>query len=104
MDTLQSTARRLLEAMQSGAEAGMAVNDWVVFVGPEGGYQLIAGYEGSLDSLAWEHGAKRMWRLTRQDSELLVDGKQGLQSCQLRSPAPRRSVRELVAHSAVYGV
>lgn len=93
-----------MEAMQSGAQAGMAADDWVVFLGPEGGYQLIAGYEGSLESLVWVHGARRMWRMSRKDGELLVDGKEGSLSCQFRSPAPRRSVSQLVPHSAIYTV
>ncbi|MBE0656591.1 MAG: hypothetical protein IH602_02820 [Bryobacteraceae bacterium] len=107
MDTLRGTAGRLMtamEAMQSAASAGMTVDDWVVFIGPEGGYQMIAGYEGSLDALAWDRGARQAWRMTRRNGELLVEGKEGGRSCALCSPLPRPSVKLLVAQCAVYSV
>lgn len=95
---------KAMEAMRSGANAGMTVDDWVVFIGPEGGYQMIAGYEGSLDALAWDRGARRAWRMTRKDGELVVEGREGDRSCELCAPAPRPSVKQLVGQCAVYSV
>lgn len=95
---------KAMEAMQSAANAGMTVDDWAVFIGPEGGYQMIAGYEGSLDALAWDRGARQAWRMTRRNGELLVEGKEGDRSCELVSPLPRPSVKLLVAQCAVYSV
>lgn len=93
-----------MDAMQSGAHAGMAVDDWVVFIGPEGGYQMIAGYEGSLDALAWDRGARQAWRVTRRDGGLLVEGREGGRRCEIRTPRPRPSVKQLLAQCAVYSV
>lgn len=93
-----------METMRAGMCSGAAVEDWVVFTGPEGGYQMIAGYEGTLDSLAWERGARQAWRMVRRDGEVFVEGREGMNRCEVRSPLPRSSVRNIVPHSAVYAV
>lgn len=104
METLNSTAGRLMEAMESGVRAGMTVDDWVVFVGPEGGYQMIAGYEGSLESLAWQRGARQAWRMLRRDGEVAVVGRNGAERCELRTPLPRKGVKHLIQQVAVYSI
>lgn len=93
-----------MEAMESGARAGITVDDWVVFVGPEGGYQMIAGYEGSLESLAWERGAKQSWRLLRRGGEVVVEGRDGAGRCEMRAPLPRPRVKHLVQQVALYSI
>jgi hypothetical protein len=104
VETLNSMAGRLMEAMESGARAGMTVDDWVVFVGPEGGYQMIAGYEGSLESLAWERGARKAWRMLRRDAEVVVEGRDGAGRCEMRTPLPRTGVKHLVQQAAIYSI
>lgn len=95
---------KALEAMQSAATAGMTVDDWVVFIGPEGGYQMIAGYEGSLDALSWDRGARQAWRMLRRDGEVVVEGRDGVERCALRTPVPRHGPKHLVQQAAVYSI
>ena len=40
---LLENAKRLLETATDSVESGLGGGDWTVFIGPEGGLQMIAG-------------------------------------------------------------
>ncbi len=93
-----------MDVLRAAADAGMASEDWVVFVGPQGGYQMIADYDGSLESLTWDKGATRAWRITRRGGHLEVTGQDRHRVCELRHEARRLGPCKLLPQSALYRV
>jgi hypothetical protein len=101
---LREDADKLMSVLQAGTEAGMSSGDWVVFVGPEGGYQMIAGYGGTLESLQWDKGATRAWSVGRRGSRLVVEGRTSTDRCRIESAAPNQQARTMVGQAALYRI
>ena len=104
VDRLQSDAEKMMEVMRAGCLAGLPGQDWVVFVGPEGGYQFIADYDGSLDSLRWDKGAVLAWRLGRRRNSLKVEGSSAAGGCVIEEQAPAMTARQILPRMALYRV
>ncbi|MBI5280480.1 MAG: hypothetical protein HY858_02270 [Candidatus Solibacter usitatus] len=102
MDGLIESARGLLEAATDSVEAGLGTGDWTIFVGPEGGMQMIAGGEGPPEHLHWSHGARSAWRVSRQGAKVRVEGSSGKQRCMLESAARDGVVRRLLDDVRLY--
>jgi hypothetical protein len=82
----------------------MEVDSWTVFLGPEGGWRIIAGFEGPLHSLTWNHGARQAWRASRQGDQLCVEGFAAEGSCRILRKAPKTREAGLVSSAALYQV
>ncbi len=104
MDALEENAEKLMDVLRTADDAGMASEDWVVFVGPQGGYQMIADYDGSLESLTWDKGATQAWRVTRRGGRLKVVGKALGGDCEIEGTARSQSFKWMLPHSALYQV
>jgi len=104
VDTLREDADKLMSVFQAGAAAGMSSGDWVVFVGPEGGYQMIAGYGGSLESLQWDKGATRAWSVSRRGSRLVVEGRTSTDRCLIENAAPMQQAKTVLGQVALYRI
>jgi hypothetical protein len=104
VDALEENAAKLMDVLRTADDAGMASEDWVVFVGPQGGYQMIADYDGSLESLTWDKGATQSWRVTRRGGHLTVTGQNGHRVCELQREARSLDPRRLLPQSALYQV
>jgi hypothetical protein len=69
--------------MEQAASIGPA-SDVTVLELPSGGYYLIAGTGHDLAAMQAEHGAKSAWQVQNSPSSILVTGRSGDRSCQLK--------------------
>ena len=53
---LLNNARTILDTAVDAERAGAEPTDWTIFVGPDGGLEMIAGLDNSLESLTWSRG------------------------------------------------
>lgn len=95
-------AARLLETASSASDAGLAGSDWTVFIGPEGGVQMVAGATESLESLAWSRGARSAWQILNRETSVRVEGWQGGRRCMLESPKTGCSTDRLLGNLRLY--
>jgi len=104
VDRLKSDAAKMMEVMRGAYSAHIPSQDWVVFVGPEGGYQFIADYGGTLDSLRWSEGAVRSWRLARRCNSLVVEGSSAAGKCVIEEQAPAMTLHQMLPRTALYRI
>ncbi|MCS7043925.1 MAG: hypothetical protein NZR01_14155 [Bryobacteraceae bacterium] len=99
---LYGHAGQLLEAALAAARAGGNEEGWTVFVGPEGGWQMIAGAEHEPAALAWSRGARAVWKVSRAGTSIRVEGWAEGQHCLLEAAAPGRAVCALIGEQRLY--
>lgn len=99
---LYGQAAQLMEAALAAAGAGGSEEGWTVFIGPEGGWQMIAGAEMEPAALVWSRGARAVWRVRREGGRIRVEGWAGGQRCLLEAPAPHRAAATLVSEQRLY--
>lgn len=104
VDALLSNARRLLDTAADSVACGLGGGDWTVFIGPEGGLQMIAGRETALDSLAWSHGATAAWQVSRSGGRVRVEGQCSRERCLLEARVPDGITRRLLNDTRMYEV
>lgn len=102
MNQLLDNTARLLETASCCANAGLPASDWTLFIGPEGGLQMVAGAAQSLESLVWSRGARSAWQVLHGESSVRVEGWQGGQHCILESPRPGSAATRLLANQRLY--
>jgi hypothetical protein len=102
VDNLLRNAGTMMETFRDAAQAGLTTDDWTVFVTPEGGLQMIAGYEGSLESLTWSRGARTAWRATRRGSCIAVEAQGPSGRCLLEERLPGEQARSLLSDMRLY--
>lgn len=95
-------ASQLMEAAQAAARAGGSEEGWTVFLGPEGGWQMIAGTAHEPAGLVWARGAQAVWRVWRAGARIRVEGWAGGERCVLESPAPGRAAQALLGEQRLY--
>ena len=101
---LLDNARLLMETAASSVQAGLGDCDWTVFIGPQGGLQMIAGREQSIESLTWSHGATSAWQISRQGERVRVEGRGGDERCLLESTARDGAMRRVLSEVRLYEV
>ncbi len=104
VDALLNNARKLLATATDSVECGLGSGDWTVFIGPEGGLQMIAGAEAGLASLEWSHGARSAWQVRRCGDRVRVEGRSGRERCLLEAPAGDGAARRLCNNTRMYEV
>jgi hypothetical protein len=102
VNALLDNANRLLETAADCCAAGMDSSDWTIYFGPQGGLQMVAGADQSLESLAWTRGALSAWHVIRSHDKVRVEGRHGHQRCLLEAPAPQRHLRQLLSDVRLY--
>jgi hypothetical protein len=100
--SLLHNAKQLLETAAGSVEAGLDTGDWTVFIGPEGGLQMIAGAEHALSSLTADRGATAAWSVSRQSGKVRVEGLAGTDHCVLESRPRSANLRRLVSDVRLY--
>ena len=104
VDALLNNARKLLETATDSVECGLGGGDWMVFYGPEGGLQMIAGNDQELASLEWSRGATAAWQVSRSGGRVRVEGHSGDERCLLESRAKDGIARCLLNDWRMYEV
>jgi hypothetical protein len=90
------------DAERIGLTSGMAPSDWTIFIGSEGGLEMIAGVEHSLDSLAWSRGARMAWQVTHRGGGVRVEGLAARERCKLELETPRQAAWMLLGGAGMY--
>jgi hypothetical protein len=103
---LIENAQRILDtaadAERIGLTSGMDPSDWTIFIGPEGGLEMIAGAENPLDSLAWSRGARMAWQVTHLGGGVRVEGLAARERCKLELESPRQAASMLLGGAGLY--
>ena len=102
MHSLIENARRILDTAIEAGQSGLDASDWTIFVGPEGGLEMIAGAETPLDSLTWSRGARMAWQLRHNGDAIRVEGRSPLERCRLETESPSRAARMLLGSGRLY--
>jgi len=100
--SLIENARRILDTAIEAGQSGLDASDWTIFVGPEGGLEMIAGAETPLDSLTWSRGARMAWQLRHNGDAIRVEGRSPLERCRLETESPSRAARMLLGSGRLY--
>jgi len=87
VNLLIDNARRLLETAVAAAGPGGS-QEWTVLYGPEGGLQILAGTDRSLESLTLTHGATAVWHVNRRCGRITVEGLSHGERIRLETEAP----------------
>lgn len=104
MSRFLENAQRIFQAAEDASQAGMPPSEMTIFIGPEGGIQMIAGSEWSLESLAWARGAQMAYRVSQQDHTVTVVGRAGSRTCLFETETPNGAARRLLSNRVNYSI
>ena len=102
MNSLMDNTARLLETASGCSDASLPASDWTLFIGPEGGIQMLAGADQSLESLAWTRGAQSAWQILNRETTVRVEGWQAGQRCILESPRSAGRAGRILGNLRLY--
>ena len=102
MQALIENAQRILDTAVEARRNGLDSSDWTIFIGPEGGLEMIAGSDTPLDSLTWRRGARMSWQLRHGQDGIRVDGHSTVERCHLETEPPARAARLLLGSGCFY--
>jgi hypothetical protein len=98
VDRLYRNAEQLMEqALVMGPAADVTVLQLAA-----GGYYLVPGAGNDLAALQAEHGAPAAWQVTRTSSGVVVSGRSGNRSCELRQDVAPFGLRGRFRDSPAY--
>ena len=98
VDCLYRNAEQLMEqALDMGAAPDVTVLQLAA-----GGYYLVPGTGHDLAALQAEHGAPAGWQVTRTSSGLVVSGRSGDRSCELKQDVAALGLRSRFRDSPAY--
>lgn len=100
--SLLDNAKKLLDTAAGSVEAGFEAGEWTVFVGPEGGIQMIAGAGQELAALTWDRGASAAWKVSRERGAVRVEGLSGSDRCMLESRPLNGIMHRVVSDLRLY--
>ncbi|QOY87467.1 hypothetical protein [Paludibaculum fermentans] len=102
MTSLLHNAKQLLETAAGSVEAGLDTGDWTVFIGPQGGLQMVAGADYALANLSADRGASAAWRVSRHSGTVRVEGLAGTDHCVLESRPRTATLHRLLSDVRLY--
>jgi len=90
-------AWEIFHAAECAPEAGPEASDWTILVGPSGRIRMMAGCDWPLESLQFEHGARMVFRVSRQQGKVRLEGRAGRRTCMFETGRPDGAARRLPA-------
>lgn len=97
-----ANAGSIFETARSAAAGGLTPSDMTIAIGRNGHISMISGSEWSLETLAVERDAAMVYRVTRQNGQVRVEGRSGLEKCVLEGNKPAAAARTLLTDSVRY--
>jgi hypothetical protein len=85
VDAFTERATQLLEAAESAALRGEACSEMTILIGDDGAIRLLASSDWPLDSLAWHHGSRAVYRVSGRRGAVRVEGRAGARTCVMES-------------------
>jgi len=99
---LTENTRRIMDTAMDANRMGLDPSDWTIFIGPEGGLELIAGLDNPLESLTWSRGARMAWQVRHEGGGVRVEGLTAGERCRLRQDSPRVTAGMLLGANRMY--
>ena len=78
-------AHQILDAAEAAAARGETCSEMTILIGQDGGIHMIANSDWPLDSLAFHHGARAVYRVVERNGKLTVEAREGRRCCVLES-------------------
>ncbi len=94
-------AAELLETAQASAAAG-SEGEWTVLLGPNGGWQMMAGAEYEPRALAAARGAQAVLRVLRRPGVVRVEAWDPGGRCLLEARSAGQRMERLIADQRLY--
>jgi hypothetical protein len=98
MGAFWADAANIFETARQASQSGSTDCDWAILIGPQGDIRMMDGAGWSLPGLLAHHGAETAYRVTRERGRVCLEGRQGSQTCLLRSEPPAVAARHLLSH------
>jgi hypothetical protein len=89
-------AESIFETARQASQCGAPDCDLAILVGAQGGVRMLDAAGWASASLLAEHGAKIIYRITRQRGSVRLEGRSGAETCLLRSESPAETARRLL--------
>lgn len=90
-------AWEIFHAAECAREAGPEASDWTILISPAGQIRMLAGCDWPLESLGNEHGARMVFRVSRQQGKVRLEGRAGRRTCVFETAKPDGVARRLPA-------
>ena len=93
VDRFADHAASIFETARSALQAGQPSGDLTIIVNRDGGIRVISESDWSMESLAAEHGAASIYRVTQQKGLVRLEGRSGSRTCVFEAgAAPARTL------------
>lgn len=89
----------ILDAAESAIQSGYSPTNMTILVSAEGGIRMIADSDWSLNALAAEQGAGMLYRVSRQQNKVRIEGREGPRTCLFETAQPNWAARALLSGS-----
>lgn len=96
MGAFWADAESIFETARQASQSGSPDCDLAIVIGPQGGIQMLDAAGWALSSLLVQHGAKTVYRVTRDRGSVRLEGRSGSETCLLRSESPAETARRLL--------
>jgi len=90
-------AESIFETARQASQSGAPDCDWALLIGPQGDLHMLEAAGWALPALLAQHGAQRVYRVTRERGSIRLEGRSGSDTCQLQSESPARTAGHLLA-------
>jgi hypothetical protein len=90
-------AENIFETARQAAQCGAPDCDLAILIGAQGGVRMLEAAGWASASLLAEHGAKTIYRITRQCGSVRLEGRSGAETCLFGSESPAETARRLLA-------
>jgi hypothetical protein len=95
-------AGRIFETATSTGGSELESGALSIVIGQDGAIRMVMGSDWPLHSLQAHYGASAVYRVTRDTSQLRVEGKSRTASCLLQSEPPQSVAKRLLADHPRY--
>lgn len=96
MGAFWADAASIFETASQASQSGSSDCDWAILIGAQGEIRMMDGAGWSLPGLLAHHGGATAYRVTREQGRVSLEGRQGSQTCLLRSESPSAAASHLL--------
>jgi hypothetical protein len=85
------------EGILETAQAAPGHTDFTILISPQGAIHMLADSDWPLESLARHHGARTLYRVSRNSASISVEGRSGNRTCRVEAESYQSVARRLLA-------
>ena len=90
-------AEEILKTAEAASGATQNPTNFTILIGREGHIHMLADSDWPLASLEAHHGTQTVYRVSRRNGGVAVEGRSGLRRCHLQAESPQLVARPLLA-------